>query len=160
MTSSQPWAITAVFKYEGTTDTTIKQTILAQTKNQSASHGRVILRFADGDLQFKYGDWDNNWTFDADASEFPENEWHAVYIDYNGGNTHSDYTVRFRIRKIDLLSGDVSEPAGTWTVNGTGYTGSIDGIQHIAGLRWIPNLEWFHRLSRDNNTQDIQRLTY
>ena len=85
----------------------------------------------DDQLSFVYGDWTNNWKFTADVSEFPENQWHAVYLDYNGGSTTYLDPVRFRIRKINTETGEVTTPSGTWESNGAGYSGNISGTQKI-----------------------------
>ncbi|ACT65630.1 predicted protein [Cyanophage PSS2] len=127
---SQPWMLSAVWKYTG--NLSVDGGILNQTKDPVDSHNRVVLRHkTNGKLIFVYGSWGDKWQFTADESEFPPNEWNAIYIDYDGGRTQDTDPVRFRIKKVDIQTNTVSDVNGTWTALGVGMQGSIKGFFRV-----------------------------
>ena len=45
-----------------------------------------------------------NWLCFTSTKDFNDGKWHAIYIDYDGGNTDNNTGNAFRVKEINLIN--------------------------------------------------------
>ena len=133
----QPWASTIVFR-RNTPVHDVSQ-IIWQVGKISGSKDRTVLYLAnDGTLNFKVGDMSGNNLHFQSTDPIAVDEWTGLYIDYNGGRTNDEDVNkgRYRIKSVSLIDGSSQDINGTWTANGDGSTGIIEGHLYLGASQW------------------------
>ncbi|WP_152286890.1 MBG domain-containing protein [Flavicella marina] len=128
----QPWATSIVFRH---TTSGGEVGLWSQTAGVDHDHeGRLMLCVLNNRLTFYLGKHTPSWWrwIDRDYIVWTANtdlvsgKWYAVYVDYNGVRTDDLGKTPFRIRVVDISTGAVSIPTGTWDID-DGYTASVEG---------------------------------
>ena len=126
---SQPWASSIIFKIESIDSS--NSSILWRKRDSSDDHISLKLDTS-GKLVFTLGRLgDGNYIKFTSANSLATDQWHAIYIDYNGGRTREtdNYSSRFRIKSIGLSDGSATDltTSGTWQAFGNGSRKNVTG---------------------------------
>ena len=121
--SNEPWAMAITFN--ASTDTSTGSQHRVKLFSQ---HNYNALMVKNGKLIFNVG---TNECYNTgpgicftSTHNFNDGKWHAIYVDYDGGDTTgSDAGSRYRLREVNLITGEVTDIPGTWRI-GTGGTSS------------------------------------
>jgi len=141
ISNGQPWATSVVFDHSASSGNV---TLWSQTYSQTAFHqyGKVALSIDNNRLKFYYGDEVANLTWNSNTN-FIDGVRYNVFIDYDGGSTRGSDPIPFRIRIVDSF-GNVTTPAGTWSVfnggyptNGTCITSRCGSSERIYGYFYV-----------------------
>ena len=142
--SNEPWALAITFN-----------TISGNSSNIPVylSHGAgPSLRIDQGKLMFTVGGscaGYGNWLCFTSTKDFNDGKWHAIYIDYDGGNTDNNTGNAFRVKEINLITGEITEVPGTWTDylggNSSAFSSSSNDIG--GGTGKVVDLHIGHRLT-------------
>ena len=106
---AQPWAFGAVFKWDGTGNSS--ESTIWSNSSTSATLSNMHIRLyieSGGELAFRYGDASNYIIRKTSSSFISTGVWYGVYIDYDGyvangtGSERSTQYSRLRIRILDL----------------------------------------------------------
>ena len=133
--SGQPWACSDVARRSSSTG---PRSIWSQSHGASGPWSEF--GYTSSNYFFLRIGTNSNFLKWTSSSAMPLETWMGIYVDYNGGTTGSgsgdinNYYSRFRIRFVDLSSGAVSEPAGSWSHSNYGTNVNIGG-NHFVGTK-------------------------
>ena len=105
---AQPWAVGAVFKWDGTANSSVS-TIWSNSRptlNVPSPHYIKAYIESGGELAFKYGDASNYIILKTSSSFISTGVWYGVYIDYDGyvaNGTGNDFSTQYSVFGLDLL---------------------------------------------------------
>lgn len=140
-TTGQPWATSCVYRRDNHSE---NQYIWVYHEGTSGNNDRLGLALnADGALRFDIGR-DGSLIQWNQTTPFNQTEWIGLYIDYNGYKTGtsngwgtvSDIASRYRIRRVNLSTGLLTEIPGTWSESGSYRDDrNLSGFMCLGGRR-------------------------